>query len=94
MAPAVPEPSLTALVHLIAEQALMAFGVPHPQLGRGPAPNPEAARFYTALLRELKVKTEGNRTPEENLLLDEVLDHLRMRDLGLEPAPALKEVRA
>jgi len=72
----------------------MAFGVPHPQLGRGTAPNPEAARFYTALLRELKVKTEGNRTMEENLALDEVLDHLRMRELGLQPASGRKEVRA
>jgi hypothetical protein len=94
MAPAVPEPSLTALVHLIAEQALMAFGVAHPQLGRAPAPNPEAARFYTALLQELKVKTEGNRSAEENLVLDEVLDHLRMRALGLAPVSGLKEARA
>lgn len=72
----------------------MAFGVPHPQLGRGPAPNLEAARFYTALLRELKVKTEGNRTAEENLMLDEVLDHLRLRELGLQPVSDLKEARA
>ncbi|MBK8726646.1 MAG: DUF1844 domain-containing protein [Holophagaceae bacterium] len=86
MAPAVPEPSLTALVHLIAEQALLAFGVAHPQMGRGAMPNPEAGRFYLALLKELKRKTEGNRTPEESLQLDEVLENLRMRDLGLVPA--------
>jgi hypothetical protein len=86
MAPAVPEPSLIALIHLIAEQALMAFGVPHPQMGRGALPNPEAGRFYAALLRELKKKTEGNRSAEESQELDQVLESLRMRELGLKPA--------
>ena len=85
MAPAVPEPSLIALVHLIAEQALLAYGVAHPQMGRGALSNPEAGRFYLALLVELRTKTEGNRTSEETLALDQVIENLRMRDLGLQP---------
>lgn len=82
----VPEPSLTALMHLLAEQALMALGVPHPQMKELPPANPEAARFYVDLLVMLKDKTEGRRTDAETRQLDELLYELRMRVLNLQPA--------
>ena len=38
----------------------------------------DQARFVIDLLAMIKEKTEGNRTPEESVLLDEVLTTLRM----------------
>lgn len=90
MKEASPEPSLTALVHLLAEQALLAMGVPHPLLQQQPPPNPAAARFYVDLVGVLKVKTEGQRTDAETRVIEEVLHELRMRVMNLESAPAPK----
>lgn len=90
MNPAPPEPSLTALVHLLAEQALLALGVPHPMLREVPPANPAVARFYVDLLSVLRTKTEGQRSDSETRALDDVLHELRMRILNLEPAPAPK----
>ena len=90
MHPAPPEPSLTALIHLLAEQALLALGVPHPMLKEVPPANPSVARFYVDLLVVLRAKTEGHRTDAETRLLDDVLHELRMRVLNLEPAPGPK----
>lgn len=86
MNPAVPEASLTALMHLLAEQALMALGVPHPMMKEVPPANPAAARFYVDLLSVLKEKTEGARTEAETRQLDEILYELRMRVMNLKPA--------
>ena len=82
----VPEPSLRALVHLLSEQALMAMGVPHPQMKELPPANPQVARFFVDLLALLKDKTEGHRTESETKEMEEMLYHLRMRALDLKPA--------
>ncbi|MBI3132104.1 MAG: DUF1844 domain-containing protein [Acidobacteria bacterium] len=87
MNPAPPEPSLTSLTHLLAEQALLALGVPHPMLKEVPPANPGVARFYIDLLAVLKEKTEGRRTEGETRALEDILHQLRMRILDLEPAP-------
>jgi hypothetical protein len=86
MNPAVPEASLTALMHLLSEQALLALGVPHPMMPTPPPANPAAARFYVDLLSVLKEKTEGARTEAESRQLDEILYELRMRVMDLKPA--------
>ena len=86
MNPAVPEASLTALMHLLAEQALLALGVPHPMMKELPPANPAVARFYVDLLTVLKEKTEGARTDSETRQLDEILYELRMRAMNLKPA--------
>lgn len=85
---AVPEPSLRALVHLLSEQALMAMGVPHPQMKDLPPANPQIARFFVDLLALLKDKTEGHRTQSETKELEEMLYQLRMRALDLKPSEA------
>ncbi len=87
MNPAPPEPSLTSLTHLLAEQALLALGVPHPMLKEVPPANPGVARFYVDLLAVLKDKTEGRRTEPETRAIEDILHQLRMRILDLEPAP-------
>jgi hypothetical protein len=86
MNPAVPEASLTALMHLLTEQALLAMGVPHPMMKEVPPANPTAARFYVDLLSVLKEKTQGSRTDAETAQLDEILYQLRMRVMDLKPA--------
>jgi hypothetical protein len=89
MNPAVPEASLTALTHLLTEQALLALGVPHPMMKEAPPANPAAARFYVDLLSVLKEKTEGARTEVESRELDDILYELRMRVMDLKPAADL-----
>ncbi|WLT33364.1 DUF1844 domain-containing protein [Geothrix sp. PMB-07] len=86
MNPAMPEASLTALMHLLAEQALLAMGVPHPMMKDAPPANPAVARFYVDLVAVLKEKTEGARTDAETAQLDEILYQLRMRAMDLKPA--------
>jgi Domain of unknown function (DUF1844) len=86
MTPAVPEASLTALMHLLTEQALLSMGVPHPMVKDVPPANPVVARFYVDLLSVLKEKTEGSRTDGETAQLDEILYQLRMRVMDLQPA--------
>lgn len=86
MNPSVPEASLTALIHLLAEQALMAMGVPHPMMKEVPPANPAAARFYVDLLTVLKEKTEGARSEAETHALDDILFELRMRVMNLSKA--------
>lgn len=86
MNPAVPEASLTALMHLLAEQALMALGVPHPMMKEAPPANPTVARFYVDLLGVLKEKTEASRDEAETRQLDDILYGLRMRLMDLKTA--------
>jgi hypothetical protein len=86
MIPAVPEASLTALMHLLTEQALLSMGVPHPMVKEVPPANPAAARFYVDLLNVLKEKTEGSRSESESAQLDEILYQLRMRVMDIKPA--------
>ena len=86
MTPAVPEASLTALMHLLTEQALLSMGVPHPMVKEAPPANPAVARSYVDLLSMLKEKTEASRTDAESAQLDEILYQLRMRVMDLKPA--------
>ena len=86
MNPAVPEASLTALMHLLAEQALMAMGVPHPMMKEVPPANPVVARFYVDLLALLQEKTAGHRSDAESRQLEDLLYDLRMRAMNLKPA--------
>ena len=83
MTPAMPEASLTALMHLLTEQALLAMGVPHPMMKEAPPANPAAARFYVDLLGVLKEKTEAARSESETAELQEILYQLRMRAMDL-----------
>ena len=80
---AVPEASLSALFHILAEQALLAMGVPHPMLKEPPPANPQVARFFVDLLALVQDKTEGRRSPAESKELDDLLHQLRMRALEM-----------
>jgi hypothetical protein len=73
-------------MNLLAEQALLAMGVPHPMMKEVPPANPAVARFYVDLLTLLRSKTDGSRTETETAQLDEILYQLRMRVMDLKPA--------
>lgn len=74
-----PEPDLGALVVFLANFALLHLGeAPEGEAG-GLPPDLDQARFTIELLRVLKGKTEGNRTPEEGRLLEAILYDLQMR---------------
>ncbi len=83
---AVSEPSLSALVRLLSEQALLAMGLPHPLIEVPPPANPRVARYYIDLLALLKDRTEGHRTEAETREIEDLLYHLRMRLLDLTSA--------
>jgi hypothetical protein len=85
---AVPEASLSALFHLLGEQALLAMGVPHPMMKEPPPANPQVARFFVDLLALVQDKTEGHRSPGESRELEDLLYQLRMRALDLNTAAA------
>lgn len=64
------------------------MGVPHPDLKDQPPVNPEVARFYVDLMSILQSKVKGNLTDSENREMEDVMYHLRMRILNLQPAAA------
>jgi len=63
---------------MLYSEALMHLGqVPDPMTGE-PQQDLEQAQFTIELLAMLQQKTEGNRTPEESGVLEEILAALRM----------------
>jgi hypothetical protein len=80
-----PEPAggparadLASFLVMLYSEALVHLGqVPDPVTGQ-PQRDLEQARFTIDLLGMLREKTEGNRTPEESGVLDEILATLRM----------------
>ncbi len=73
------ERNLAGLFVMLATSALTALGeTPDPTTGQRHRA-PEQAAELIDLLMLLREKTEGNRTPQETTLLDEVLYDLHMR---------------
>lgn len=74
-----PEPDLATLFALLANSAMFHLGgAPETPTGATPVDLAQA-RFTIDLLRVLKEKTEGNRSHEENQLLEGILYDLQMR---------------
>lgn len=63
---------------MLYSETLMHLGqVPDPVTGQ-PQQDLEQAQFTIDLLGMLQEKTEGNRTPQESAVLEEILANLRM----------------
>ncbi len=76
--PGQPRPDFTSFCVMMYSDALVHLGqVPDPLTGQAHQ-DLEQAQFTIDLLAMLKEKTEGNRTPEESAVLDEILTTLRM----------------
>ncbi len=74
-------PDLTSLFLMLGTSTLIHLGdAPEPSTGQ-PAQDLPQAQYAIDLLGLLKEKTEGNRSPEESRLLDDLLYDLRMRYL-------------
>lgn len=86
--PPVPQPSLAMLATSIATQAMIALGVTldplHPEAVE---PDFAQARHLIDTLQMLHDKTAGNRTPEEDIVLGDLLHEARMAYVSLQSAP-------
>ena len=81
-----PSPSdrnLIGLFMMLGSSALVALGEAAEPGMPQPRPNPQEAAALVDLLVLLREKTEGNRTPEENEVLGELLYDLQLRYINL-----------
>jgi hypothetical protein len=70
-------PRFLDLLSLLATQASLALGAPHPMTGEAQA-DLESARAMISMIEVLKTKTEGNLARDEERAIDEILFQLRM----------------
>jgi hypothetical protein len=83
-----PRPSLTALITTLALQAMMSLGLVADPKSGPPQPDIDQARHLIDMLQMLEDKTSGNRTPDEDRLLDNTLHDLRMAYVSVQNRPA------
>ena len=74
-----PKIDLTTFFLSISSAAFMGLGVVPMEGETAPRVDLELARQNIDLLELMKEKTQGNRTPEEEKLLDQLLFETRMR---------------
>jgi len=73
-----PEPSFEVIISTFATQAAVALGqVPNPMTGKEEV-DMGHAKFAIDLLQILDEKTKGNRSDEEDQLMNDILYRLRM----------------
>ncbi|HEY7817458.1 MAG TPA: DUF1844 domain-containing protein [Vicinamibacteria bacterium] len=84
--PSEMEPRFLDLLSLLATQASMALGAPHPVTGEAHA-DLEMARAMISMIEVLKTKTKGNLARDEERALDEILYQLRMEFMNRAKAP-------
>lgn len=78
-----PPAEFAHIVETFAVQALIHLGrIPNP-VSNQPEVNLSMAKFNIDLLENLRLKTKGNLTPEEERLLDELLHISRMTYIEL-----------
>ncbi len=71
------EPLFLDLLSLLATQASLALGSPHPMTGEA-GEDLEMARAMISMIEVLRTKTKGNLALDEERTLDEILYQLRM----------------
>ncbi len=71
------EPHFLDLLSLLATQASLALGTPHPMTGEA-RDDLEMARAMISMIEVLRTKTKGNLAGDEQRALDEILYQLRM----------------
>jgi Domain of unknown function (DUF1844) len=71
------DPLFLDLLSLLATQASLALGSPHPMTGEA-HDDLEMARTMISMIEVLKTKTNGNLARDEERALDEILYQLRM----------------
>lgn len=79
-----PKLDFTTFVLSIGSAAFMAMGIVPPGTDMKPEMNLEMARHNIDLLELLKEKTKGNRSADEDRLLEQLLFESRMRFVELQ----------
>jgi hypothetical protein len=83
-----PPPTLEILVSSLGMQAMISMGlIPNPMTGK-PEVELDQAKHLIDTIAMLEEKTEGNRTPEETAVLDNLLHELRMGYLAVQQNPS------
>lgn len=73
-----PEGNFAALVSMLTTQALFALGLLQVKGQEKRGPDLEMAKYNIDMLQTLQEKTKGNLTPEEETVLSNTLNDLRM----------------
>lgn len=73
-----PEADFTALVSMLATQALFALGMLGVKGQERPEPDLELAKYNIDMLEMLEEKTKGNLTEDEQKILTDTLNQIRM----------------
>lgn len=73
-----PEGNFAALISMLTTQALFALGLLQIKGQEKRQPDPELARYNIDMLETLQEKTKGNLTREEEIVLANTLNDLRM----------------
>ena len=76
---ALPEPSMKALVGMLASQAIMGLGVMQDPETKGVVIDLQGSRYAIDLLSVVQEKTKGNLSDEEDAELEQILVELRSR---------------
>ncbi|MBN1816565.1 MAG: DUF1844 domain-containing protein [Sedimentisphaerales bacterium] len=77
-APSFPPADLSALISMLATQAMFSLGLIHEKGAEPPPPDFAMAKFNIDMLDVIADKTKGNLTEEEDNLLQGTLAQLRM----------------
>ena len=73
-----PEGNFAALISMLTTQSLFAMGLLHVKGQEEKEPDLEMAKYYIDILETIQEKTKGNLTPEEETVLSNTLNELRM----------------
>ncbi len=82
-----PPADLQTIISMFATQAMMCLGaMPNPVTGKAEV-SFEQARHFIDLIGVLQEKTQGNCSPEESNMLENILHELRMSYLAMQKIP-------
>jgi len=76
------DPAFDELINMLTVEAVMHLGLIENPMQGGVSVDLEAARHMIDMLGMIQHKTQGNLTPDERLLIDNVLADLRMQFVG------------
>jgi hypothetical protein len=73
-----PEGNFAALISMLTTQSLFALGLLHVKGQEEKEPDLEMAKYHIDILETIQEKTKGNLTQEEETVLSNTLNELRM----------------
>lgn len=82
--PPLPPATLDFLISSLAMQAMVALGVMVNPITEKAEAHLDQAKHFIDTVDMLREKTEGNRTPEETAMIDNLLHELRMTFLAIQ----------